>query len=74
MCFTSAVRALGLPDLFDQVDLVAAEAKKRVQPGELLASAAPGGGAAAHVGPRQPLRELRGPAGRRCRRPRSPCA
>ena len=38
ICFTSAVTRLGLRDLFDQVDLVAAEAQKRVQPGELLAT------------------------------------
>jgi GTP-binding protein len=38
VCFTSAVTGLGLRDLFDQVDLVAAEAQKRVQPGELLST------------------------------------
>ena len=38
ICFTSAVTRLGLRDLFDQVDVVAAEAQKRVQPGELLAT------------------------------------
>jgi len=38
ICFTSAVVGFGLRDLFDQVDLVAAEAQKRVQPGELLAT------------------------------------
>jgi GTP-binding protein len=38
VCFTSAVTRLGLRDLFDQVDLVAAEAGKRLQPGELLAT------------------------------------
>ncbi len=37
VCFTSAVKHQGLGDLFDQVDRVAAEAQKRVQPGELLA-------------------------------------
>jgi GTP-binding protein len=36
VCFTSAVTRLGLRDLFDQVDVVAAEALKRLQPGELL--------------------------------------
>jgi GTPase len=38
VCFTSAVTGLGLRDLFDQVDVVAAAAQKRVQPGELLAT------------------------------------
>jgi GTP-binding protein len=38
VCFTSAVTGLGLRDLFDQVDVVAADAQKRVQPGELLAT------------------------------------
>jgi GTP-binding protein len=38
VCFTSAVTGLGLRDLFDQVDLVAAEAIKRLQPGELLST------------------------------------
>jgi GTP-binding protein len=38
VCFTSAVTRLGLRDLFDQVDTVAAEAQKRLQPGELLAT------------------------------------
>jgi len=38
VCFTSAVTGLGLRDLFDQVDVVAAEAIKRLQPGELLAT------------------------------------
>jgi GTP-binding protein len=38
ICFTSAVTRLGLRDLFDQVDVVAAEAQKRLQPGELLAT------------------------------------
>ena len=36
ICFTSAVTRLGLLDLFDTVDQVAAEARKRLQPGELL--------------------------------------
>jgi GTP-binding protein len=36
VCFTSATARQGLPDLFDQVDLVAAEAKKRIEPGALL--------------------------------------
>ncbi len=36
ICFTSAVTRLGLRDLFDTVDQVAAEARKRLQPGELL--------------------------------------
>src|SRR5215831_15057805 len=36
VCFTSAVKHQGLADLFDQVDKVAAEAQRRVQPGELL--------------------------------------
>jgi len=36
VCFTSAVRAQGLGELFDQIDLVAAEAQKRVPPAELL--------------------------------------
>ena len=38
VCFTSAVTRLGLRDLFDQVDAVAAEARRRVQPGELLST------------------------------------
>ena len=38
VCFTSAVTRLGLRDLFDQVDTVAAEAQKRLQPGELLST------------------------------------
>jgi len=38
VCFTSAVTGLGLRDLFDQIDVVAAEATKRLQPGELLAT------------------------------------
>ncbi len=37
ICFTSAMTKLGLRDLFDTVDQVAAEARKRLQPGELLA-------------------------------------
>ena len=36
ICFTSALRGSGLGDLFDTVDRVAAEAQRRVQPGELL--------------------------------------
>ena len=36
ICFTSALRAEGLPDLFDAVDLVAAEAQRRVPAAELL--------------------------------------
>jgi GTP-binding protein len=36
ICFTSAVTKLGLRDLFDTVDQVAAEARKRLQPAELL--------------------------------------
>jgi GTP-binding protein len=36
--FTSAVTRLGLRDLFDQVDIVAAEAQKRLQPGDLLST------------------------------------
>lgn len=36
ICFTSAVTKLGLGDLFDTVDQVTAEARKRLQPGELL--------------------------------------
>jgi GTPase len=36
ICFTSAVRGTGLGDLFDTVDRVAAEAQRRVQPGELI--------------------------------------
>jgi GTP-binding protein len=38
ICFTSAVVGFGLRDLFDQVDLVAAEAQKRLQPGEVLST------------------------------------
>ena len=37
VCFVSAATHHGLPDLFDEIDRVAAEAGKRVQPGELLA-------------------------------------
>ncbi len=36
VCFTSAARRQGLGELFDQIDHVAAEAEKRVSPGELL--------------------------------------
>src|SRR5262249_43479208 len=36
VCFTSATRREGLAELFDQVELVAGEAQKRVPPGELL--------------------------------------
>jgi GTP-binding protein len=36
VCFTSAVTRLGLRDLFDTVDLVAAEARKRLPPSDLL--------------------------------------
>ena len=36
VCFTSATRQQGLRELFDQIDLVASEAQKRVPPGELL--------------------------------------
>ena len=36
VCFTSAVDRQGLGELFDQVDRVAAEAKKRVEPSTLL--------------------------------------
>src|SRR6266545_4552116 len=36
ICFISALRRQGLPELFDQVDRVAAESDRRVQPGELL--------------------------------------
>ena len=38
ICFTSAVVGFGFRDLFDQVDLVAAEAQKRLQPGEVLST------------------------------------
>ncbi len=37
VCFTSALTCHGLSELFDQVDRVAAEARKRVAPSELLA-------------------------------------
>jgi GTP-binding protein len=36
VCFMSAATRQGLPELFDEVDRVAAEARKRVAPGELL--------------------------------------
>jgi GTP-binding protein len=36
ICFTSAVTKLGLRDLFDTVDQVAAEARKRIPPGDLI--------------------------------------
>jgi GTP-binding protein len=36
VCFTSALHGSGLGDLFDQIDRVALEAQRRVQPGELL--------------------------------------
>ena len=36
VCFTSAARRQGLGELFDQIDLVAAEAAKRVAPADLL--------------------------------------
>jgi GTP-binding protein len=36
VCFTSAVRAEGLPDLFDAMDLVAAEAQRRIPADRLL--------------------------------------
>jgi GTP-binding protein len=36
VCFTSAARGEGLADLFETVDLVAAESQRRVAPGELL--------------------------------------
>jgi GTPase len=35
-CFVSALAGWGLRDLFDSVDTVAAEARKRLQPGELI--------------------------------------
>jgi len=38
VCYTSALTGLGLRDLFDQIDVVAAEAQKRLQPGELLST------------------------------------
>jgi len=36
ICFISAVKGWGLRDLFDTVDAVASEARKRLQPGELI--------------------------------------
>ena len=36
ICFTSAVTKLGLRDLFDTVDQVAAESRKRIPPGDLI--------------------------------------
>jgi GTP-binding protein len=36
ICFTSALRAEGLPDLFDAIELVAAEAQRRVPAAELV--------------------------------------
>jgi len=36
VCFTSALEGAGLGELFDLVDRVAAEAQRRLQPGELL--------------------------------------
>jgi GTP-binding protein len=36
ICFTSAVRGEGVPELFTTIDLVAAEARRRVAGGELL--------------------------------------
>ncbi len=36
ICFISAVKGWGLRDLFDTVDAVAGEARKRLQPGELI--------------------------------------
>jgi GTPase len=36
ICFTSAVTKLGLRDLFDTVDAVAAESRKRLAPGDLI--------------------------------------
>jgi GTP-binding protein len=38
VCFTSAVNHQGLSELFDQVDLAAGEAQKRVAPSELLST------------------------------------
>lgn len=35
ICFTSATRGHGLPELFDAIDTVAAEARRRVPPGEV---------------------------------------
>jgi GTP-binding protein len=37
ICFISALRSAGLPELFDTVNRVAAEAQRRVAPGDLLA-------------------------------------
>jgi GTPase len=37
VCFTSAVRHQGLDDLFDEIDRVAVQAARRIEPGELLA-------------------------------------
>ena len=37
VCFTSALQHRGLDDLFDEVDRAAAHAKRRIEPGELLA-------------------------------------
>jgi GTP-binding protein len=36
ICFISALKRQGLAELFDQVDRVAADSQRRVQPGELL--------------------------------------
>src|SRR5438093_4062969 len=36
ICFISAIKGWGLRDLFDTVDTVAGEARKRLQPGELI--------------------------------------
>ncbi|MBI2524888.1 MAG: ribosome biogenesis GTPase Der [Candidatus Rokubacteria bacterium] len=36
VCFVSALESRGLGELFDQVDRVASEAQRRVQPGEVL--------------------------------------
>ncbi|HET7877080.1 MAG TPA: ribosome biogenesis GTPase Der [Methylomirabilota bacterium] len=36
ICFVSALRSQGLGDLFDEVDRVAADAKRRIAPGDLL--------------------------------------
>ena len=74
ICFTSAVTRLGLRDLFDQVDQVAAEARKRVQPGELLATLRAGDRAAADVGARRAAARPVGASRSRCRRRRSPSA
>jgi GTP-binding protein len=37
ICFISALRSAGLPELFDTVKRVAAEAQRRIAPGDLLA-------------------------------------